>query len=69
MKGTTSRGTTRMTKKTLKLTEDEFECLQAVVVDTIEFLESEGDDPSKGSLLHMNEISNKLNREGGYEND
>ena len=58
-----------MTKKTLKLTEDEFECLQAVVVDTIEFLESEGDDPSKGSLLHMNEISNKLNREGGYEND
>ena len=63
------RGTTRMTKKTLNLTEDEFECVQAVVVDTIEFLESEGDDPSEGSLLHMNEISNKLNREGDYEND
>ena len=45
--------------KNLSLTEDEFECLYAVVVDTIDFLKSEGDDLSDYGI---NEVFNKLNR-------
>ena len=48
-----------MTKKTLNLTEDEFECLHAVVTDTIDFLKSEGDNLSD---YWINEVFNKLNR-------
>ena len=45
--------------KLLKLTEDEFEVLHAVVADTIEFLETEEDDLQN---YKINEIFNKLNR-------
>ena len=48
-----------MTKKTLSLTEDEFECLHSVVADAIYFLETEGDDLSDYGI---NEVFNKLNR-------
>ena len=48
-----------MTKKTLNLTEDEFECLHSVVADTIDFLKSEGDNLADYGI---NEVFNKLNR-------
>ena len=49
--------------KLLKLTEDEFEVLYAVVADTIEFLETEEDDFQD---YKINEVFNKLNKMKPY---
>ena len=45
--------------KLLELTKDEFQVLHAVVADTIEWLETEGEDLQD---YKINEIFNKLNR-------
>ena len=45
--------------KTLELTDDEYECLYAVVADTITFLETEGDNLSDYGI---NGVFNKLNK-------
>ena len=45
--------------KTLELTDDEYECLHAVVADAINFLKTEGDNLSDYGI---NEVFNKLNK-------